>query len=71
MAPASTVPEASVDPFAAVESLRAALDAAGIVLPSLAVDPQQSTVRLIDLGRIRPDVALRLATALRREEAAA
>src|SRR5690348_1260028 len=52
MAPASTVPEASVDPFAAAESLRAALDAAGIVLPSLAVDPQPSTVRLIDLGRI-------------------
>lgn len=60
-----------VDPFMAVESLRAALDGAGIVLPSLGVDPQMSTVRLVELGRIRPDVALRLATALRREDVAA
>ncbi|MFD3835295.1 hypothetical protein ACFWWC_03435 [Streptomyces sp. NPDC058642] len=60
-----------VDPFTAVESLRAALDAAGIVLPSLGVDPQMSTVRLIDLGRVRPDVAVRLARALRGEGLAA
>ncbi|XUL89722.1 hypothetical protein ACQ86D_26405 [Streptomyces galilaeus] len=55
----------SVDPFTAVESLRAALDRAGIVLPSLAVDPQATPrVRLVDLGRVRPDVAMRLADAL-------
>ncbi|MEU6376830.1 hypothetical protein [Streptomyces sp. NPDC046909] len=60
-----------VDPFTAIESLRAALDRAGIILPSLAVDPQLSTVRLIELGRVRPDVAMRLATALNRQAAAA
>ncbi|MEV6544380.1 hypothetical protein [Streptomyces sp. NPDC051665] len=55
------------DPFMAVESLRAALDQNGLVLPSLAVDPQASTpVRLVELGRIRPDVAMRLADALQR-----
>lgn len=60
------------DPFVAVESLRAALDQAGIVLPSLAVDPQASSsrVRLVHLGRIRPDVAMRLADALQRGAAA-
>ncbi|MGQ4358582.1 hypothetical protein [Streptomyces sp. SAS_272] len=60
-----------VDAFAAVESLRAALDQAGIVLPSLAVDPGSPVLRLVDLGRIRADVALRLAHALRRGEPAA
>lgn len=60
-----------VDPFTAMESLRAALDRVGIVLPSLGVDPQMSTVRLIQLGRIRPDVALRLATALSHQDAVA
>ncbi|MFF0512411.1 hypothetical protein [Streptomyces sp. NPDC004250] len=54
-----------VDPFTAVESLRAALDGAGIVLPSLAVDAATPSLALVDLGRIRADVALRLATALR------
>ncbi|WP_259472076.1 hypothetical protein [Streptomyces shenzhenensis] len=56
----------SVDPFTAVESLRAALDAAGIVLPSLAVDPASPTLALVDLGRVRADVAMRLAEALQR-----
>ncbi|MEV0982501.1 hypothetical protein [Streptomyces sp. NPDC049915] len=60
-----------VDPFAAVESLRAALDGAGIVLPSLAVDPAAPSLPLVDLGRVRADVALRLAHALQRGEAAA
>ncbi|OPG03064.1 hypothetical protein B1R27_30060 [Streptomyces sp. GKU 895] len=60
-----------VDPFAAVESLRAALDRAGIVFPSLAVDPQGTPrVRLVELGRVRPDVAMRLAEALQRGRAA-
>ena len=60
-----------VDPFTAVELLRAALDQAGIVLPSLGVDPQMSSVRLVELGRVRPDVAVRLAQALRGEGVAA
>jgi hypothetical protein len=53
-----------VDPFTAVESLRAALDGVGIVLPSLAVDPASPTLHLIELGRVRADVAMRLARAL-------
>lgn len=59
-----------VDPFAAVETLRAALDEAGIILPSLAVDPATS-LALVDLGRVRAEVALRLAHALQGREAAA
>ncbi|MGW0131875.1 hypothetical protein [Streptomyces sp. NPDC003299] len=59
-----------VDPFAAVESLRAALDEAGIVLPSLAVDPA-TRLALVDLGRVRAEVALRLAHALQRRKEAA
>ncbi|MFJ9376816.1 hypothetical protein [Streptomyces sp. NPDC101455] len=63
--PSKTHDAAGVDPFTAVESLRAALDRVGIVLPSLGVDPQPSPrVRLVELGRVRPDVALRLAHAL-------
>ncbi|WP_328441739.1 hypothetical protein OHA71_42740 [Streptomyces sp. NBC_00444] len=62
---------ANVDPFAAMESLRATLDRAGIVFPSLGVDPQETPrVRLLELGRVRPDVAMRLADALRRGAAA-
>lgn len=60
-----------VDPFTAVESLRAALDGAGIVLPSLAVDPASPTLALVDLGRVRADVALRLANALQQRGNAA
>ncbi|MHC3471210.1 hypothetical protein ACYF6T_21285 [Streptomyces sp. 7R007] len=60
----------NVDPFTAAESLRAALDRVGIVLPSLGVDPQSTPrLRLVELGRVRPDVALRLAHALRQETA--
>jgi len=60
-----------VDPFTAMESLRAALDRAGIVLPSLAVDPQGTPrVRLVELGRVRPDVAMRLADVLQRGQTA-
>ncbi|MEV5182878.1 hypothetical protein AB0K88_24270 [Streptomyces werraensis] len=64
-------PDAGPDPFTAVESLRAALTAAGIVLPSLAVDTAAPALRLVELGRVRADVALRLAHALRPEGTAA
>jgi len=57
-----------VDPFTVVEHLREALDQAGIVLPSLRVDPGSPTLRLVELGRVHPDVALRLAHALRKGE---
>ena len=60
-----------VDAFDAVESLRAALDQAGIVLPSLRADPASPSLALVDLGRIRADVAMRLAHALQRREPAA
>jgi hypothetical protein len=54
-----------VDPYAAVESLRAALTEAGIVFPSLRVDPASPELKLVELGRVRADVADRLADALR------
>ncbi|MFM9796508.1 MULTISPECIES: hypothetical protein [unclassified Streptomyces] len=60
-----------IDPHTAVESLRAALDGSGIVLPSLSVDYVSPDLKLIDLGRIRADVAMRLAEALRRGDPAA
>ncbi|MFF3518458.1 hypothetical protein ACWEQN_41300 [Streptomyces sp. NPDC004129] len=66
-----TRPSQDVDPFTAMESLRAALDTAGIVLPSLAVDPSAPSLRLVELGRVRADVAMRLAAALQGREAAA
>lgn len=56
----------NVDPHAAVESLRAALAAAGIVLPSLSVELASPDLRLVELGRVRSDVAVRLAEAIRR-----
>lgn len=56
----------NVDPQAALETLRAALTDAGIVLPSLRVDPASPQLRLIELGRVRSDVAARLAEAIRR-----
>lgn len=55
-----------VDPFTATESLRAALDQAGVVLPSLAVGHVSPGLALVDLGRVRADVAMRLAEALSR-----
>ncbi|MFE5189903.1 hypothetical protein [Streptomyces sp. NPDC056628] len=63
----ATKQKRDVDPFAAVEALRAALDEAGIVLPSLRVDPASPALKLVELGRVRADVADRLAQALRRE----
>ncbi|WP_405839349.1 hypothetical protein [Streptomyces sp. NBC_01518] len=56
----------NVDPHAALETLRAALTDAGIVLPSLRVDLASPQLRLIELGRVRSDVAARLAEAVRR-----
>jgi hypothetical protein len=50
----------------AVEVLRGALTAAGIVLPSLGADTASPDLNLIALGRVRADVALRLADVLRR-----
>jgi hypothetical protein len=55
-----------VDPFTAVESLREVLDRAGIVLPSLRVDAASPALYLVELGRVRADVAMRLADAIRR-----
>jgi hypothetical protein len=55
-----------IDPHVVLETLRTALHEAGIVFPSLRVDGASPQLKLIELGRIRADVADRLATALRR-----
>ncbi|MEU5361548.1 hypothetical protein ACFY9R_02460 [Streptomyces albidoflavus] len=55
----------AIAPSTAVESLRTALAAAGIALPSLAVDTASPHLGLVELGRVRPDVAAQLAAALR------
>ncbi|MFE5031338.1 MULTISPECIES: hypothetical protein [unclassified Streptomyces] len=62
----ATKQKRDVDPYVAVEALRAALDDAGIVLPSLRVDAASPALKLVELGRVRADVAERLAEALRR-----
>lgn len=49
-----------------VEILREALTAAGIVLPSPGVDEASPSLNLITLGRVRADIALRLADVIRR-----
>lgn len=54
------------DTQAAVEALRAALDGVGIVFPSLRIDPASPGLQLIELGRVRADVAVHLARALQR-----
>ncbi|WP_344049830.1 hypothetical protein [Streptomyces thermoalcalitolerans] len=51
-------------PFTAMKPLRAALNGVGIVLPSPAVDAASPQLRPIELGRVRADVAARLAQAL-------
>ncbi len=55
-----------VDPFEAMETLRSALDDAGITVPGLWVNRASSEPRLVELGEVRADVALQLAHALRR-----
>lgn len=62
----ATKEQQDIDPFTAVESLREALAEAGIVLPSLSVDAASPELRLVELGRVRSDVAARLAEALQR-----
>nr|WSU75149.1 hypothetical protein OG499_20360 [Streptomyces anulatus] len=62
----ATKEQQDIDPFVATESLRAALAEVGIVLPSLGVDPASPALRLVELGRVRADVAARLAEALQR-----
>ncbi|WP_405954105.1 hypothetical protein [Streptomyces phaeochromogenes] len=54
-----------VDPYAATESLRAALTDVGMVLPSLGVDVA-SDMGLVNLGRARAEVISRLADVIRR-----
>ncbi|MDW8806105.1 hypothetical protein P1P68_15245 [Streptomyces scabiei] len=50
----------------AVEVLREALTTAGIFLPSLGPELASPALNLVTLGRVRADVALRLAEAIRR-----
>jgi hypothetical protein len=59
-------PPLDVDPYAATEALRAALDEAGIIFPSLGVDHASPDLGLVNLGRVRADVAIRLADRIRR-----
>ncbi|MEU6175350.1 hypothetical protein ABZ832_26025 [Streptantibioticus parmotrematis] len=54
-----------IDPHVAVEALKVVLDDAGIVLPSLRADIASPDLALVEWGRVRADVAMRLATALR------
>ncbi|GGZ50870.1 hypothetical protein GCM10010371_08200 [Streptomyces subrutilus] len=56
----------TVTPSTVVESLRESLMAAGIVLPSLGIDPAPPRPGLVRLGSVRPDVALKLAQVVKR-----
>nr|WP_078531410.1 MULTISPECIES: hypothetical protein [Streptomyces] len=69
MTPTPATPD--VDPVTAVESLRAAPDQARIILPSLAVKHTAPDLRLVNLGRVRADVTMRLARTLRGQAPAA
>ncbi|MFI1479906.1 hypothetical protein [Streptomyces sp. NPDC020747] len=51
----------TTDAVEAAEVLRDALTEAGIVLPSLGADTGSPSLNLITLGRVRVDVAQRLA----------
>lgn len=62
----ATEKERDVDPHKAMETLRDALFGVGVVFPSLSVDHVSPDLKLVDLGRVRADVAMRLAHALRR-----
>lgn len=61
-----TAQESGTTAVEAVEALREALTTAGIVLPSLGADAASPSLNLITLGRVRADVALRLAEAIQR-----
>ncbi|MET9293634.1 hypothetical protein [Streptomyces sp. NPDC003077] len=54
-------PQRETDADAAADALHAALGRAGIVLPSLTADTASPDLGLVQLGRVRADVALRLA----------
>ncbi|MEU6175881.1 hypothetical protein ABZ832_28730 [Streptantibioticus parmotrematis] len=58
-------PDTTDAAVAAVDALRDALTAAGIVFPSLATETASPSLELVTLGRIRADVALRLAHVIR------
>ncbi|MFI6360767.1 hypothetical protein ACIBJF_51645 [Streptomyces sp. NPDC050743] len=62
----ATKKKLDVDPYVAVEALRTALTEVGIVFPSLSVELASPDLRLVELGRVRADVAAQLAEALRR-----
>src|SRR5882757_8769083 len=46
----ATTEQQDIDPYAAAESLRAALAGVGIVFPSLSVDTASPALRLVELG---------------------
>ncbi|MDX2395326.1 hypothetical protein NJL88_35785 [Streptomyces sp. DK15] len=56
----------AVTPSTVVESLRESLMAAGIVLPSLGIDPAPPGPGLVRLGSVRPDVAMKPAQVVKR-----
>jgi hypothetical protein len=62
----ATKKKLDVDPYVAVEALRTALTEVGIVFPSLSVELASPDLKLVELGRVRADVAAQLAEALRR-----
>ncbi|MFD4262226.1 hypothetical protein ACFWR9_32505 [Streptomyces sp. NPDC058534] len=62
----ATKEQQDIDLFVSMESLRAALAEVGIVIPSLGIDSASPALRLVELGRVRSDVAARLAQAIQR-----
>ncbi|MHA5053155.1 hypothetical protein [Streptomyces sp. SD15] len=56
----------ATDALEAVVVLQEALTAAGIVLPSLGADMASPSLQVVTLGRVRAEVALRLADTVRR-----
>ena len=63
---ATTQESGTTDAATAAENLREALTGAGIILPSLGTEPASPSLNLVTLGRVRADVALRLADVIRR-----
>jgi hypothetical protein len=55
----------AIDPYAAADQLREALTQADILLPSLGVDIASPRLRLVQLGTVRADVAVKPARAIR------